>query len=113
MYEGSTPSLGIIFSTLTKAKTMWPFKKKAKKIPVTTSSKDGERLTEWELSIIREAKCPDCKSGLLGGPRGPGAQNIYCENDEGCGSRFNYMWELGGQRITDRQPNKDRICSLT
>lgn len=77
---------------------MWPFKKK---IPVTTSSKDRDDLTEYERSIFLPlAQCPDCKGQLYDGPRGMGAQNVRCGNKEECGVKFNVMEIFGQFKIT-------------
>lgn len=76
-----------------------------------TTTKIHERLDEAELTIFKgdEQKggvptCPDCGSGLLKGPEGGLSLNVYCENDETCGSKFNYIGPIGVERITDRSP---------
>ena len=81
----------------------WKFWKRKSKVLKTISDKDGDELTEWELQIIQQAKCPDCESELLKGPHGGMSQNIYCANDASCDSRFNYVGGLWCERISDRR----------
>jgi transcription elongation factor Elf1 len=58
------------------------------------SSKDGERITEWEREFIeREGKksglwkCPNCELDyLVEGPEGGMSQNIRCRT---CGQGYN------------------------
>ena len=80
------------------------WKRQPPAIQETTTEKDGEDLTPWELQFIDKAKCPDCQSGLLEGPHGGMAVNVYCANPDECGSRFNILWPGLTQRISDRQP---------
>lgn len=82
------------------------FWKRKPAVEKTISEKDGESLTPWEIKSIDEAKCPDCGSGLLQGPCGGGAMNVYCANPEECDSKFNIMFPGSVDRISDRQPAK-------
>jgi hypothetical protein len=63
-------------------------------------------LSDPETETFRSGKCPDCGTGLVVGPSGGLSQNMYCGNDETCGSRFNEMGPFGVQRITDASPKK-------
>lgn len=72
------------------------------------TSRDREHLTEEEAALFHSGKCPDCGAGLREGPHGGASINVYCANDESCGSRFNEMGPFGIDRITDASPNKLR-----
>jgi len=64
---------------------------------------DKQRITKWVMKNI----CPDCGGkGFYEGPSGGISQNILCGNAD-CGSRFNFMGELGVERISDPSPNAD------
>ena len=70
--------------------------KKFKKIVYNPkiSSKNGERITEWEQEFFNKAgketgkwKCANCESDFLcEGPEGGGSQNIRCHT---CGQGYN------------------------
>jgi hypothetical protein len=71
--------------------------------PKPTSSRDGEPLTDYEISLINKMKegalrCPDCGGRLRGGPCGGCSQNHMCEQ---CFAEFNlFMFAsvAGGER---------------
>jgi hypothetical protein len=72
------------------------------------TSEDGDRLTDYELEMVRKNVCPDCEhEGFLGGPCGGMAQNIKCANDE-CGSRFNDLGMFGVDRISGVSSDRRR-----
>ena len=71
--------------------------KKFKKLVVKSPkvlSKNGERVTEWELEFFEKErkesgylKCPNCESDYLyDGPEGGMSQNIRCHT---CGQGYN------------------------
>lgn len=52
-------------------------------------SKPHTNLHTWELSKMRDGKCPDCGGGdFYAGPSAGMMQNYYCANPL-CGSGFN------------------------
>ena len=75
-----------------------------------TTEKLDDRLDEEELTTFYGKQdevapaCPDCGASLIHGPEGGGSINVYCSNEETCGSKFNCLGPLGVQRITDRSP---------
>jgi hypothetical protein len=75
-----------------------------------TTTKNGEELTNDELTKMLAAavpdtlNCPDCGRTLMPGPCGGLSQNFSCSAVE-CGSRFNYMGPFGVQRISDARPD--------
>ena len=59
------------------------------------SSKDGEKITEWEQDFLEKSAkkhdgdciCPNCEDGFLReGPEGGASQNIRCHT---CGQGYN------------------------
>lgn len=66
------------------------------------SIKMGERLTDDELEVLEENTCPDCntKDAMMAGPCGGCSVNIECK---GCHAKFNVMWPMGVDRLTNRQ----------
>ncbi len=69
------------------------------------SHKDGEKLTEYEINLIKSTKkCPDCGGELCSGPEGGCSLNTACSV---CYSEFNLMLAPGwisGDRISDKGP---------
>jgi len=69
------------------------------------SSKEGERLTDWECKkIAKTLKCPDCGGALKKGPEGGCSVNVCCIQ---CFSEFNItIWDGScmGERISDVGP---------
>lgn len=76
----------------------WPIED----FPRTT--RERERCTMEEESLIRDGNCPDCAGDLVEGPHGGLSVNWYCSNKY-CGSRFNVAGPLLVERITDARPN--------
>lgn len=75
--------------------------------PLNRSFLNGHKLTTDEHRLFADGKCPDCGAeGLLEGPHGGMSINVYCPNESGCGSRFNFMGPFGVDRITDASPAK-------
>ncbi len=104
----SIPLITLILALLIAAPVFWMAKRRLKPvIPVTTSSRDGEHLTEHELHLISKySACPDCQVGqLLEGPSGGCSTNYLCDN---CGSEFNLAvlpgWQAVGERISPKGP---------
>lgn len=75
--------------------------------------KNGQRLTEDETKAFRSGACPDCGArALLQGPSGGLSENVYCGNEERCGSRYNEMGPFGVDRISDtafKGPYRDHV----
>ena len=77
------------------------------------STKDGQDLTDQEISIINATqRCPDCGGEILTGPEGGSSLNIKCIV---CNSRFN--WCFGGlyaERISEPlqliKHNRTKTC---
>lgn len=73
-----------------------------------------DRLTTDEWRYLKKGKCPDCDKhlSLWEGPSGGASTNYECigeseSNKNGCGSKFNLMFELEwGHRNNE---NKKRI----
>jgi uncharacterized protein (DUF983 family) len=58
---------------------------------------NNTELTEEERNYIRQALCPDCKTGkLLCGPRGGLSINVECDS---CKHRFNVCEPIMSERI--------------
>lgn len=79
-------------------------------VELTRSSKNGEKLTDYELFRIRpdnrviDLLCPDCGTVLAEGPAGGCCQNMACGV---CGSEFNitlFFDAITGERISDAGP---------
>lgn len=76
-------------------------------------SGEQRRRKEWinrmSETMKWEGVCYDCGSTeFLGGPRGPGGQNIECGH---CGSRFNVS-QFGADRIGHRDEGKEEKDAL-
>ena len=74
---------------------------------ITRSSKEGDRLTDYEQNTIRRTgNCPDCGGKLKEGPHGGMAVNHICL---GCHSEFS-LTIIGnaviGERISDAGPHE-------
>jgi hypothetical protein len=74
---------------------------------ITRSSKEGDRLTDYEQDTIRRTgNCPDCGGRLKEGPHGGMAVNQICL---GCHSEFS-LTMIGnaviGERISDAGPRE-------
>ena len=67
--------------------------------PVDRTSKDNDRLTEWEFKEMVNGRCPDCGGKTLcAGPEGGCSQNIACA---ACYSEFTVS-PFGGERNGDK-----------
>ncbi len=74
---------------------------------IKRSSKEQDRLTEWECEEIRRTGgCPDCGGPFQEGPHGGLAVNYICLS---CHSEFNLTFiaeAVIGERISDRGPRE-------
>jgi hypothetical protein len=78
--------------------------------PPHRTYKNGERLSDGEADVLEEGGCPDCgHRQLIQGPSGGFSVNVYCADEQNCGSRFNVMGPFGIERITDASPKKKLI----
>lgn len=77
-----------------------------KSLVTKATSKNGERLTDYESRFTHQNKCPDCRgAGFYEGPDGGGSINVVCANED-CSSRFNIMGPFGVKRISNPSPNR-------
>lgn len=68
--------------------------------PEHRTSKDGDDLSRQEAQVLLfQLRCPDCGSKLFKGPEGCGAVNVYCQNESYCGSKYNMVAGILGERI--------------
>ena len=82
------------------------------------SSKDGEKITEWEQNFFNTEgkktgkwKCPNCESDFLcSGPEGGLSQNIRCHT---CGQGYNVSpFGIDNIGIGESWIDPDRVRSL-
>ena len=62
---------------------MWPFKPKTNLPPIVNLS--DSNLTDEQVRILQNCKCPDCNGDLYEGPCGGMTMNVCCDK----GHRFN------------------------
>lgn len=67
--------------------------------PPDRSARHAEALTLAEQALFNKGFCPDCGTGVVGGPRGGMSQNFACP---GCGSEYNSHMGLRVDRNSDR-----------
>ena len=71
------------------------------------STRKYEECSPEEHKAVAAHVCPDCGSPLHEGPHGGLSVNWLCPNPK-CGSKFNDMGPFGSERISDRQPRRER-----
>jgi len=93
------------------------FKKHIVKNP-KVSSKNGERITEWEQEFLETEgkksgywKCPNCESDYLcDGPEGGMSQNVRCRT---CGQGYNVSpFGIDNIGINESWIDQERVRSL-
>lgn len=68
-----------------------------------------EEMTLEDTKTLQDGKCPDCSgTKILGGPEGPGSQNVMCD---GCKSKFNMPLARGipGERLGKYTPDQPGV----